>query len=75
MLLFDALAVPNLTPQVGIRAYQRVGAVLQVLAYMMVPMLSTASVAGLPIPTLSLVLLFTCYACTNSVGTCSTCCT
>lgn len=68
MLMFDALAVPNLTPRMGISAYQRVGAALQIPAYMMIPMISTASVAGLPVTILSVVLLFTCYACTNSVG-------
>lgn len=31
IIMFDALAVPNLTPRVGIRAHQRVGAALQVL--------------------------------------------
>lgn len=69
-MLFEALAVPNLIPRTGVRAYQRVGAIAQVPAYMMIPALSTASASGLPVTALSLVLLFTCYACASSVSAC-----
>lgn len=70
MLAFEVIAVPNITRRVGIRAIQRVAAVIQVPAYLMVPVLSIARVAGLPVTILSLVLLCTCYACTSLVGAC-----
>lgn len=65
------VAVPTVLPRVGVRAYQRVGSVLQAPAYILLPMLSNAdNTAGFPVALASLILLCTCYVCTNSVGTC-----
>ena len=63
------VAVPTVLPRMGIKAYQRVGSIIHVPAYMLIPMLSSRdNAAGLPVAAASLILLCTCYFCTNSVG-------
>eukprot|EP00904_Undaria_pinnatifida_P005739 jgi/Undpi1/2295/HiC_scaffold_13.g05679.m1 len=67
LLVLEMVAVPTVLPRMGIKAYQRVGSIIHVPAYMLIPMLSSRdNAAGLPVAAASLILLCTCYFCTNS---------
>lgn len=61
-------AVPNLLPWLGVRLSQRLGSVIQVPVLVIFPLLSLVNTAGYSVTTATTILLFTCYACSNSVG-------
>ena len=73
VLAFELLAVPYLTPWLGVQTSQRLGSVFEVPAYVLFPLLSLVNNTGYPVTVPVLILLFTSYVCTNSVGGCCTC--
>lgn len=70
VLLFELVAVPYLTPWLGVRLSQRLGSAFEVPIYFIFPWLSRMGGGNLPVTLTALVLLFTCCACTNSVSGC-----
>eukprot|EP00904_Undaria_pinnatifida_P000581 jgi/Undpi1/10523/HiC_scaffold_29.g12973.m1 len=66
VMILEMFAVPNLTPRLGIRLFQRIGSVFEVPTYFLFPVLSTVSAAGFPVAFASLVLLLMCYVCSNT---------
>ena len=72
VLLFELVAVPYLTPWLGVQLSQRLGSAFEVPIYVLFPFLSRMGGGNLAVTLTALVLLFTCYICTNSVSaTCS----
>lgn len=69
VLVFELVAVPYLTPWLGVKLSQRLGSVFEVPIYFLFPLLSSMGGGDLPVTLTALVLLFTCYVCTNSVST------
>ena len=68
-MVFEMFAVPNLTPRLGVRLFQRIGSVFGVPTYFLFPVLSTVHAAGFPVAFVSIILLLMCYVCSNSVRT------
>ena len=68
-MILEMFAVPQLTPRLGVRLFQRIGSVFEVPTYFLFPVLSTVSAAGFPVAFASLVLLLMCYVCSNTVRT------
>eukprot|EP00904_Undaria_pinnatifida_P000576 jgi/Undpi1/10519/HiC_scaffold_29.g12969.m1 len=66
VMVFEMFAVPQLTPRLGVRLFQRIGSVFEVPTYFLFPVLSTVNAAGFPVAFASLILLLTCYVCSNS---------
>lgn len=73
VLVFELVAVPIITPCLGVRLSQRVGSVFEVPTYLVLPLVSLASGSGLPVTIASLLLLFTSSVCINSVGAACRC--
>ena len=70
VLLFEIAAVPYLTPWLGVKLSQRLGSLFEVPIYFLLPLVSRMGGDGLPVTLVMVVLLFTCYVCTNSVSAC-----
>ena len=70
VLLVESAAVPYLTPWLGVNLSQRLGSLFEVPVYFLFPLVSRMGGDGLPVTLATIVLLFTCYVCTNSVSAC-----
>ena len=69
MLALETLVVPYVTPRVGVKRSQRIGSMIEVPIYILLPMLSRAANSdGIPIFVASVTLLVICYAGSNAVG-------
>lgn len=68
VLLFEIVAVPYLTPWLGVQLAQRLGSVFEVPIYFLLPLMARIGGGDLPVTLTGLVLLFTTYVCTNSVS-------
>eukprot|EP00904_Undaria_pinnatifida_P001778 jgi/Undpi1/11600/HiC_scaffold_30.g13895.m1 len=67
VLALETLVVPYVTPRVGVKRSQRIGSMIEVPIYILLPMLSRAANSdGIPIFVASVTLLVICYAGSNA---------
>ena len=67
ILAFDVLAMTVITPRLGVKLCQRIGSIVEVPVYFLVPVLSLVNAAGLPVTAFSVFLLFEALVGTNTV--------
>eukprot|EP00904_Undaria_pinnatifida_P000564 jgi/Undpi1/10508/HiC_scaffold_29.g12958.m1 len=65
LLVFELVFVPFITPLWGIRFCQRLGSVVEVPIYFVIPLLTHMSNTGVPVRMAAVALLFTFLACTD----------
>ena len=65
---FELLAVPYLTPWLGIKKSQRISTMFEIPVYLAVPLISWLNNDGLPVFFIVVIQLFTCYTCSNAVS-------
>ena len=68
LLVFELVFVPIITPLWGIRFCQRLGSVVEIPIYFVIPLLTHMSTTGVPVRMAAIALLFTFLACTDPVG-------
>lgn len=68
VLAFEIIAVPNLTPRLGVRMSQRLGSIFEIPVYFLIPLISRVNGAEFPVDVAAVILLFTCYVTSNSVS-------
>eukprot|EP00904_Undaria_pinnatifida_P000534 jgi/Undpi1/10481/HiC_scaffold_29.g12931.m1 len=66
VLGFELLAVPYLTPWLGIKKSQRISTMFEIPVYLAVPLISWLNNDGLPVFFIVVVQLFMCYTCSNA---------
>ena len=68
-MVFEFFAVPNLTPRLGIKTSQRVGAAILVPLYALLPTLSSVKGYESAVAIAATIFLFTGYVCSHAVST------
>lgn len=70
LLVFELFAVPIFTPRLGVRLCQRLGSVVEVPIYVVIPFLSHMNSTGLLVQAFAAILLFLFLAASDPVRAC-----